>query len=79
VLKVSQSQVDFQQPLSSFGLDSLMVFELKNRIEVDLGVTISVADFEGASITQLATQVPTNSLRGCHSIGVPNQSPEDYC
>jgi len=58
VLKVSQSQVDFQQPLSSFGLDSLMVFELKNRIEVDLGVTISVADlFEGASITQLATQV----------------------
>ena len=72
VLKVVSSQLDFQQPLSSFGLDSLMVFELKNRIEVDLGVDISVADFfEGASIPQLATQVLDQLKRAAPTASVP--------
>ncbi|MFQ4145484.1 amino acid adenylation domain-containing protein [Chlorogloeopsis sp. ULAP02] len=58
VLKVTPCQVDSIQPLSSFGLDSLKVFELKNRIEVDFGVTICIADlFEGAGIAELTTQI----------------------
>ncbi|MEA5621854.1 non-ribosomal peptide synthetase [Nostoc sp. UHCC 0251] len=58
VLRVTPSQIDLNQPLSRLGLDSLKVFELKNRIEVDFGVTISVADFfGGAGIAELATQI----------------------
>jgi len=58
VLKVTIEQVNPQQPLSTFGLDSLMVFDLKNRIEVDLGVAISVVDFfQGASVAQVAEQL----------------------
>ncbi|NEU77743.1 non-ribosomal peptide synthetase [Nostoc sp. UIC 10630] len=58
VLRVTPSQIDLNQPLSSLGLDSLKVFELKNRIEVDFGVLISVADFfDGAGIAELATQI----------------------
>ena len=58
VLKVTLSQIALEQPLSSLGLDSLKVFELKNLIEVDFGVTISVADFfDGAGIAELTTQI----------------------
>ncbi|WP_414542087.1 amino acid adenylation domain-containing protein [Nostoc sp. CCY0012] len=58
VIRVKPSQVDRKQPLSSLGLDSLKVFELKNRIEIDFGVSISVADFfDGAGIAELTTQI----------------------
>lgn len=58
VLKIAPSQVNSQQPLSSLGLDSLKVFELKNRIEVDLEVAVSIADFfEGFSTQALATKL----------------------
>jgi acyl carrier protein len=46
------------RPLSSFGLDSLRIFELKNQIESDLGVTVSVANlFEDRSIARLTVQI----------------------
>ncbi|BAZ54107.1 amino acid adenylation domain protein [Nostoc sp. NIES-4103] len=58
VLKITPSQIDIKQPLSSLGLDSLRVFELKNRIENSLEVAVSVADFfEGLSIQGLATKI----------------------
>ncbi|AVH67246.1 non-ribosomal peptide synthetase [Nostoc sp. 'Peltigera membranacea cyanobiont' N6] len=51
-------EINSQQPLSSLGLDSIKVFELKNRIETDLQVTISVADFfEGLSLRSLSTKI----------------------
>ncbi len=53
-----KTQDIIDRPLSSFGLDSLRVFELKNQIESDLGVTVSVADlFEDRSIARLAVQI----------------------
>jgi len=58
ILKVTSSQLNLQQPLTSLGLDSLLVFELKNRIEADFGVAVSVANLlQSASIAQLAMQV----------------------
>lgn len=58
VLKISVSQLDAQQPLSQFGLDSLKAFELKHQIETDLSVEVAVADFfAGMTIAQLATQI----------------------
>ena len=58
LLKVVPSQIDCQQPLSRFGVDSLMVFEMKNQLELDFGVDVAVTDlFAGASIAWLATQI----------------------
>lgn len=58
VLKVVPSQVNCDRPLSTFGLDSLMVLDLKNRIEADQGIVVPVMDFfQNASIAQLTTQL----------------------
>ncbi|MBW4564787.1 MAG: amino acid adenylation domain-containing protein [Mojavia pulchra JT2-VF2] len=58
VFKITPLQIDIKQPLSSLGLDSLRVFELKNRIENYLEVAVSIADFfEGLSIQALATKI----------------------
>ncbi|MBG1243505.1 non-ribosomal peptide synthetase [Nostoc sp. NZL] len=58
VLTIAPDEVNPTQPLSSLGLDSLRVFELKNRIEADLEVEISVADFfENLSTRSLSTKI----------------------
>jgi amino acid adenylation domain-containing protein len=60
VLALTPSQINKQQPLSSLGIDSLKVFEIKNRIENDLEVTVSVAVFfEGCSIFDLTKNILT--------------------
>ncbi|MEH2158037.1 amino acid adenylation domain-containing protein [Nostoc sp.] len=58
VLSIATDDINPQEPLSTLGLDSLKVFELKNRIEVDLEVEVSVGDFfEGMSPLALATKI----------------------
>jgi amino acid adenylation domain-containing protein len=60
VLGIAPDDINPEQPLTTLGLDSLKVFELKNRVEVDLEVSVSVADFfEGMSIRSLATKIIT--------------------
>jgi len=57
-LRVDPALVLPQQPLSSLGLDSLRVFDLKNRLEEDLGVEVAIADlFEGVTPEQLGDQI----------------------
>ncbi|MEH2178722.1 amino acid adenylation domain-containing protein [Nostoc sp.] len=67
VLSIAPDDINLQEPLSTLGLDSLKVFELKNRIEVDLEVEVSVADFfEGMStrslVTKLLAQMTTDAI-----------------
>ncbi|MEA5602496.1 non-ribosomal peptide synthetase [Nostoc sp. UHCC 0252] len=58
VLSIAPEDINIEEPLSTLGLDSLKAFELKNRIEVDLEVEVSVADFfEGMSPLQLVTKI----------------------
>ncbi|MBD2298139.1 non-ribosomal peptide synthetase [Nostoc sp. FACHB-190] len=60
VLAIAPDNIPLQAPLSTLGLDSLKVFELKNRVEVDLEVEISIADlFAGMSPRSLATKILT--------------------
>ncbi|MEH1820713.1 MAG: amino acid adenylation domain-containing protein [Nostoc sp.] len=58
VLAIAPNDISPDEPLSALGLDSLKVFELKNRVEVDLEVEVSVVDFfEGMSTRSLATKI----------------------
>ncbi|MDZ8084245.1 MAG: amino acid adenylation domain-containing protein [Nostoc sp. DedQUE12b] len=58
VLSIATDDINPEEPLSTLGLDSLKVFELKNLIEVDLEVEVSVTDFfEGMSTLTLATKI----------------------
>jgi amino acid adenylation domain-containing protein len=45
VLKVSPQTVEIDRPLAELGLDSLTSFELKNRIEADLGASLPIGKF----------------------------------
>ncbi len=57
-LKVSPSEINFEQPLTQLGIDSLTSVQLKNQIELDLGVIIPETRFlEGVNLTSLAVQV----------------------
>jgi acyl carrier protein len=56
VLRLDPSQpVDLDTELTRLGIDSLMAVELKNRIELNLGANLPVAQIlNGPSITELA-------------------------
>lgn len=45
VLKISPASVEIDRPLSDIGLDSLTSFELKNRVEAQLGITLAIGAF----------------------------------
>ncbi|MUL39088.1 non-ribosomal peptide synthetase [Gloeocapsopsis dulcis] len=68
VFSITSDEIKLQEPLSTLGLDSLKVFEVKNRIETDLEVEISVADFfEGMSVrsllvTKILAQITTEAF-----------------
>jgi natural product biosynthesis luciferase-like monooxygenase protein len=56
-LRVPRAKLDLEAPLHAFGLDSLTAIELSNRIESDLGVSVSMMPFlQGLNVTQLAVQ-----------------------
>ncbi|MEH1940520.1 MAG: amino acid adenylation domain-containing protein [Nostoc sp.] len=74
IFAILPNEINPQQPLSSLGLDSIKVFELKNRIEADLQVTVSVADFfEGLSLRSLSTKILAELMTAaCQSLAPLN-------
>jgi acyl carrier protein len=54
VLGFTPERLDCAEPLASFGFDSLMAVQLKNRIEADLGIVVPMIQFlQGPSVDQL--------------------------
>lgn len=57
-LGLSASRLDAGQPLSVFGMDSLMALDLKNRVETDLGVSVPLSKLlDGSSARHIAAVV----------------------
>ncbi|MGB7923891.1 MAG: condensation domain-containing protein, partial [Pyrinomonadaceae bacterium] len=57
-LTMDAGEIDVDQPIARYGIDSLMAIELMHSIEVELGVALPLADFfESPSLAQLAAQV----------------------
>jgi acyl carrier protein len=57
-LKIDPEQLNVNQALTSFGIDSLMAVELKNRVEQDLRVHLSLgALLQGRDVAQLAAEL----------------------
>ena len=58
VLGLATERLDIEVPLASLGFDSLMAVQLKNRVETDLRVTMTMIQFlQGPSVTRLAADV----------------------
>jgi len=75
VLAIAPDNIAPEEPLTTLGLDSLKVFELKNRVEVDLEVEVSVTDFfEGMSTRSLVTKILAQmTLDGLPSLSLIQQ------
>ncbi|GHD52805.1 hypothetical protein GCM10017083_28680 [Thalassobaculum fulvum] len=59
ILGLAGQHVDRRAPLHELGLDSLVAVEIKNRVEKELGIPVSVRDLiEGASIEAIAGNAP---------------------
>lgn len=58
ILKRSPQDIDLDISLTALGMDSLRVFELKNQLEADLGISIAIADlFSGLTMRSLVTKI----------------------
>ncbi|MFD9907150.1 beta-ketoacyl reductase, partial [Streptomyces sp. NPDC059063] len=57
-LGLPREQLDVDQPLNGVGLDSLVAVGVKNQIEVDLGMSLPLADaLEGSSLREVAARM----------------------
>ncbi len=58
VLELDPEALPIDQPLNTVGLDSLMALELKNRVEMGVGINLPIVSLiQGPTITELAREI----------------------
>ncbi|MCU7495892.1 MAG: amino acid adenylation domain-containing protein [Ignavibacteria bacterium] len=58
ILKTELQNISPGRPISSFGMDSLMMVELKNDIESKLGISISISEFfQNSTFSKLSYKI----------------------
>ena len=57
VLRLDPAKLDIKEPLTAFGMDSIMVVELKHHIETDLNLSLPIVELFTGSIFKLAEQL----------------------
>jgi len=76
ILKVPLTSVDREKPIVNMGFDSLMSIELKNQIEIDLGVTIAMAKLiQGPTPVEVSDWI-TEQLAAVETVGVAISIPK---
>ena len=66
VLKIAPESIEIDRPLSEFGLDSLTSFELKNRLEEEIGVVLPIGKFlQRPTISHLGTEISERLEAAC--------------
>jgi myxalamid-type polyketide synthase MxaE and MxaD len=64
-LDMPLEKLDVDEPLNGIGLDSLVAVGVKNQVEVDLGMSLPLADaLEGSSLRQLAAKMLASTATG---------------
>lgn len=64
----ASDQLDIHQPINTLGFDSLMAVEVKNRMEMDLGIQFNLASFlQGPTIHELAPVVLQSMTADLHA------------
>jgi NADPH:quinone reductase-like Zn-dependent oxidoreductase/thioesterase domain-containing protein/acyl carrier protein len=78
IMSVEPTQLELDQPLSTFGLDSLLALELKNNLESRLDFTLPMATLmEGPSITTLA-EATVRLVTGSEPASATSAGPEAW-
>ena len=70
VLRLDPATLDVHEPLTAFGIDSLMAVELKNRVDRDLGLSVPLVHYlDGSDLGRLA-EVLLDNVDAAHRTGV---------
>jgi acyl transferase domain-containing protein/acyl carrier protein len=81
VLRLDPARIDPKEPLTSYGMDSIMVVELRNHIEETMNLNVSMLDLFTGSVAKLADQLSEKLADDGHLeellTQVENMSPED--
>ncbi|MEO7272330.1 MAG: AMP-binding protein [Vicinamibacterales bacterium] len=79
VLRIPAADVDLEQPLVTMGFDSLMAVDLKNVVEMETGVTLSLLQLvDGSSLAELSRALVAAITAGSATATIAARASADH-